>query len=168
MKRRGQIIHLDTQELTVRVGRAGCERCEAGHGCGAGLFNRLLAPGYFDITLPLSVMAKQKFADQTEPDQLNVGQWLNLFIDERLMLQLALRVYGLTLLAFLVVAGLAFGLAQLWLQGFWLDIVVLLSGLLAAGLLWQRFAAMPHLKTEDLVTVVSGMGSCQRQSSMSR
>lgn len=152
MKRRGQIIHLDQQQFTVRVGRSGCERCEAGHGCGAGLFNRLLAPGYFDITLPVTALAAE-LADDEAPQ---VGQWLSLWIDERLMLHLAFRVYGLTLCAFLLAAVACYGVAHVWLQGFWLDLSVLFAGLLAAGYLWQRYAAMPHLKTEDLVSVYAG------------
>jgi sigma-E factor negative regulatory protein RseC len=73
-------------------GVAGCPACDAGQGCGAGIFGRLLQRKPIELRLP-------------DGGGATVGQAVTLGIPESLFLRLAFRLYGLPLLA-----GLAGGL----------------------------------------------------------
>lgn len=121
--RSGKVISVHEDGLTVRVQRVACERCEAGRGCGAGLMNRLLVPGYFDVPLSFS---------QVPVSGRSVGSSLTLAFDESLQLHLAFRVYGVTALGFVLFAAFAYFSAHSHLSGGLLDLFVLILGLAGA------------------------------------
>ncbi|NIP19089.1 MAG: hypothetical protein GWM87_13730 [Xanthomonadales bacterium] len=67
-------------------GQGGCTACDAGRGCGAGLFGRLLRRKPFELELPNKVGA-------------TAGQAVTLGMPESLFMRLVLRLYGWPLLA---------------------------------------------------------------------
>ena len=87
----------------VRLGgRSGCAACDAGKGCGAGIFSRLLRRRSLVLELYNSIGATQ-------------GQAVIVGLPERLFLGLVLRFYLLPLLAAL--AGAAIGHYLSWRSG---------------------------------------------------
>mgnify|MGYP001078524621 CR=1 FL=1 len=95
IEQRGQVTELDGAHAWVRIGgQSGCPACDAGKGCGAGLFGRLLNRSETTIRVANKAHAK-------------AGQGVVLGLDERAYLALVLRLYGLPLLAGLVGATLA-------------------------------------------------------------
>lgn len=93
----GRIIAVVGEDAVVRIGAAsGCPVCDAGRGCGAGIFGRLLRSHPITIHVPNRIRAR-------------VGQAVQLGIPEGLFLALVFRMYALPLLFGL--AGAALGLA---------------------------------------------------------
>lgn len=110
----------------VRLGRStGCPACEAGKGCGAGIFGKLLNRRHIDICVSSAARA-------------DAGSAVLLGISERLFLDLAWRLYGLPLLA-----GLAGGLIahQLALRfeptALWLDLAAVAGAIGAATVVFR-------------------------------
>jgi len=131
------------QRVTVRtLPRAACAACAAGHGCGAGLFSRLLlsSPQLFQLNSDLTLVpGDQVLLQAAQPD-----------VDRMAMLW-----YGLPLLLMLLTASLmqwALTLAQ-WPGRPWVDLAVLLAllGGLAAG--WW-LAARRSVLTTATVSIV--------------
>jgi len=123
IEQQGRVTRLDGQLAAVQVGaRTGCRACEAGEGCGAGIFGRLLGRGETEVLIPNVIGA-------------GPGQAVILALPETTYLGLVLRMYAAPLLA-----GLAGALVVYPLFG--LDSVAvpvrdaasLGAGLLAAGL----------------------------------
>lgn len=99
---------------------ADCERCQRGEGCGAGVFSRLFRLGPSEICLP------------AEPGPLAVaGAQVEVGIEGRQLAGLAIRHYGLPLVAFLLAALL---MQQLFADGLLQDFMALGGGLLALAL----------------------------------
>lgn len=93
IEQQGRVVRVDGPLTWVRLGRsAGCPACEAGKGCGAGVFGKLLNRRHIDICVSSAPRAE-------------AGSAVMLGISERLFLDLAWRLYGMPLLA-----GLAGGL----------------------------------------------------------
>ncbi len=122
-----QVVSCQDEHIWVRMGsRSGCTACDNGHGCGAGLFAKLLRGK--------PVILKLKRNDLlAEP-----GQMLRLAVPEQIYLKLVFRSYGWPLLAALAGAWSGFGLGS-WLQfgPLLIDVSTLLGGLLA-GVLVMR------------------------------
>lgn len=114
----------------VRVGsRSGCEACDAGQGCGAGVFVRLLDSREARVRI-------ENTLDCAPGDPVLLG------LPERSYLALVLRLYGLPLAAGLLAGSLVFLLAgELGgLEGLGLDAALGIAAFAAAGasLRWAR------------------------------
>lgn len=95
IEQRGQVTGLEGDEAWVRIGgQSGCPACDAGKGCGAGLFGKLLNRS--DTRVLVSNAARAQ-----------TGDVVVLGLDERAYLALVMRLYGLPLLAGLGGAVLA-------------------------------------------------------------
>lgn len=95
IEQQGQVISASREIVSVRLGgTSGCPACDAGRGCGAGIFGRLLnrKPVVLDLSNGLDS---------------RVGQAVIVGLPESLLLRLVLRLYLLPLLAGL--AGAALG-----------------------------------------------------------
>ena len=120
-----QVVRCAEQNIWVRLGsQSGCTACDNGKGCGAGVFAKLLQHKPAIIKLP------QQGVD-VEP-----GQMVTLAFPEQVYLRMVLIYYGWPLLAALAGAATAFGLgSRLQLGSVMLDIITLLGGVLAGGIL---------------------------------
>lgn len=127
----GRVVAIEGDDALIRIGgTSGCPACDAGKGCGAGIFGRLLREQPATVRLANTVGA-------------GVGDPVGLGIPENLFLWLVFRLYGLPLLAGLLgaVIGLAVA-AGLGLAALPADLVTLACALVAAGALvaWSRRA----------------------------
>lgn len=118
----GQVVAITGDHAVVRIGgTSGCAACDAGKGCGAGVFGRLLRNRQVTVEVPNRIGA-------------GVGQAVELGISEQRFLALVLRLYALPLLAGLLGAMAGFEVAiRLGFDGFAADAGTLAAGLLAAG-----------------------------------
>ncbi len=147
IRQSARIVSTDQGRARVRVGgQSGCSACDAGQGCGAGLFGRLLRRRPSDVEVP-------------NPDQLAAGRAVILGIDESVYLRLVVGLYGWPLLAGLLGASLAHtGAAAWWTGSAWQsDVMAALGGLAAggAGLAlahWQLPRAFTHCSLRILDT----------------
>ena len=123
IEQQGRVTRLDGQLAAVRVGaRTGCQACEAGEGCGAGIFGRLLGRGETEVLIPNAIGARP-------------GQAVLLALPETTYLGLVLKMYGAPLLAGLAGAMVAYPLFGLDAAAAPVrDAVSLGAGLLAASL----------------------------------
>ena len=114
------IAQADGQLQVLIGGQSGCPACDAGRGCGAGLFGRLLRRRPLELSLP----SREPYA---------VGQAVTVGLREPLFLRLIALLYLVPLLAGL--AGAAAGLVIAdrfeWPAGA-TDLTILCGALLAA------------------------------------
>lgn len=90
IEQQGRVIRLTERGVRVSVGpRTGCSACDAGRGCGAGLFGKLLRRRPIELDLPLA-------------EGLAEGQGVRIGISEAVFLRLVMQMYGWPLLAGLV------------------------------------------------------------------
>jgi len=93
IEQQGRIIRLSGNEATVEVGlSSGCLACDAGSGCGAGIFARLLPRNPVLVQVCNSIGA-------------GAGQFVTLGIPESIFLRVLWRLYLLPLLSALAGAG---------------------------------------------------------------
>lgn len=126
--------------------QSGCPACDAGEGCGAGLFGRLLRRKPMRIRLRHSGF-------------VTAGQAVSLGLREALFLRLVLRLYGWP-----VLAGLAGGLggqviaAQLGAGPGASDLAVLIGGLGTAVLVLNLSGrtSRPDISSNDITLLDSG------------
>lgn len=123
----------------VRVGgQSGCPACDAGQGCGAGIFARLMNRRPVDIEVPNDLGASP-------------GATVTLGITERLYLALVWRLYGIPLLAGLLGGMLAW---QAWAatmpEGLLPDLVTLAGGLAGAMLAYRLSARRLRSRAANL------------------
>ena len=129
IEQQGKVVAVANGKACVRLGGAsGCTSCDAGRGCGAGVFGRLLKRKPVILELENRVNAQQ-------------GQPVMVGIPEALFLRMIARVYLYPLLA--AIAGTAFGyyLSVLAESGpVSSDFITLLGGLTggSAVILWNR------------------------------
>lgn len=123
IEQQGRIAEMSGTRLRVRMGgTSGCSACDAGRGCGAGIFGRLLQRRPIDL----------EFENQLGAD---VGQAVMVGIPESLFMRLVVRLYLVPLLAGL--AGAAAGHYLSYRAGFSdavVDMAALAAGLGAAWL----------------------------------
>lgn len=128
IEQRGRVTRIDGDAAQVRLGgQSGCPACDAGEGCGAGIFGRLLRRSGAEVTV-----ANRRGA--------RPGQSVMLGIPESTYLSLVMGLYGWPLLAALAGAVLAFqaGLPVFGDQGWRIDVAAALGGILAGGLVLYR------------------------------
>ncbi len=95
IEQQGRVAHTNGTEAAVRIGgSSGCPACDAGKGCGAGVFAQLL--GRKPVLVPVHNAIEAR-----------AGQVVTLGIPESAFLQILLRLYLLPLLSGL--AGAAIG-----------------------------------------------------------
>ena len=133
IEQQGKVVAVANGKASVRLGgNSGCASCDAGRGCGAGVFGRLLKRKPVILELENRVNAEQ-------------GQPVMVGIPEALFLRMIARLYLYPLLA--AIAGAAFGyyLSVLGESGpVSSDMITLLCGLTggAAVILWSRNDSM--------------------------
>lgn len=121
---RGQVIRINDApaSLTVRVqAAAGCARCAAGRGCGAGLGSS--GPRSFDIELPLS----------RDAASLRVGDSVALDLEPGNLLRAALLAYGVPLLGAALLAAVAYAMGASEPVAAGSALLGLVAGMLASG-----------------------------------
>lgn len=128
IEQQGRIIRVEAGKAWVAVGPStGCSACEAGRGCGAGLFARLLR-------------RRPMVLEMDNRSNLPVGRPVILGIPEGWFLQLVLRLYAWPLVAGLAGAWLSHQIGQAYALDRWLSDLFTLLGLVAAAALvlsWQ-------------------------------
>lgn len=115
----GSIVSIKANLATISVAAAGCPRCAAGRGCGAGLFSAATQPVLFEMPL-------EKGHD------FNVGDAVTLSLASSTLVRAALFAYGLPL------AGTILALLLGWLvlapMNDLVAVMVAFAGLLAGFL----------------------------------
>ena len=130
IEQQARVLRADERLVSVRIGgQSGCTACDAGKGCGAGLFGRLLRRKPVEIELPNEVGAV-------------AGQPVQLGLPESLFMKMVLRLYGWPLLAGLLGAACGHWLAAnaRWGAGL-TDLLALTGAVLGAGMVlkfWNR------------------------------
>lgn len=127
IEQQGKVLSATGNRVSVRLGASsGCSACDAGKGCGAGVFGRLLQRKPVEMDFENTVGAEE-------------GQAVVVGLPEVLFLRLVLRLYFYPLLAGLVgaVAG-HFIAAKLLNAGAWIDLSTLASAVIAAAWVLRR------------------------------
>jgi sigma-E factor negative regulatory protein RseC len=127
IEQQGMVVATDGGRAVVRLGgRVGCPACDAGQGCGAGVFGRLLRRRAVTLECPNAVAAQQ-------------GQAVVIGLPEALFLRLAARFYLYPLLAGLGGAFVGHYLSgTLMLSAPTIDATALLAAVLCAGAVLHR------------------------------
>lgn len=121
IEQQGRVVSTGRRMASVQLGgRQGCSACDAGKGCGAGLFGRLLRKRPVVIELENGVAA-------------GCGQAVMVGIPESVFLRLVTRLYLAPLLAALTGAVLGHFLAVHWSLGAVGDDLLTLAGALVAA-----------------------------------
>lgn len=135
------MLSRDGGHLKVEIGRrSGCAVCDAGQGCGAGLFGKLLNQKPIRLNLESSFEGKP-------------GQAVTVGLPETLFLKWVWSLYGIPLLAGLGGAGLAMAMSiYLGLNGGWADLLVLAGALLVAwpALKFRNRTLKPEIGSKQL------------------
>lgn len=136
IEQQARVLTVSGSKAVVRLGgQSGCSACDAGQGCGAGLFGRLLRRRMADFEVENSANAQPGDPVMIGIEEASYAKWVML-------------LYGLPLVMGLVGAGIAFSMAG-WMvqtpssisQVTWVhDAVTALGGLAFAGatLWWLR------------------------------
>ena len=127
IEQQGRAVSEASGRIRVRLGgQAGCAACEAGRGCGAGIFGKLLRRRPVELEFDNRVGAR-------------CGQGVIVGIPETLLLGLAARFYLIPLVAGLAGAGFGHYVGvRLQAGGAGIDALALLAGLAAgAAALWR-------------------------------
>ena len=127
ISQQGRVVAISDDEVVVHVGGvSGCPTCDAGNGCGAGIFGRLLRDRKTDIRLENSIGAKP-------------GQLVSIGIPENRFLKLVFSLYVLPLIAGLlgVIAGFVIS-NQFGFNDWVSDLSGLICGVIAAAILLLR------------------------------
>ncbi len=128
IEQQGQIVRYAKGRGWVRMGaQSGCPACDAGKGCGAGVFSRLLAKR--PVTLELDL-----------PRDLSVGESVVVGLPERVFLGMISRLYLWPLLAGLAGAFIGHNLLGVF-DSVRLTDLGALAGAIAAGGLMMKWNA---------------------------
>ena len=142
-----QVVRCQDERLWIRMGiQTGCTACDNGHGCGAGLFAKLLQ------RKPVVIELERKGLD------VEVGQMVTLAFPEKIYLKLVLASYGWPLMAALAGAFAGYGLGR-WLQlgPVLIDVATLGCGLMAGAYLMR---VMKGRNNSAMVTSSLHMAVC--------
>lgn len=124
IEQQGRVIHAREGRATVRLGgQTGCAACDAGRGCGAGLFGRLLRRNPVDLVV-------DNLAGAHPGDVVTLG------IPDRRFLGMTAWLFMLPLLAGLAGAVLAMTLVPATFQAGARDAFTALGGMVAAAVAW--------------------------------
>lgn len=133
IEQQGRVVAIANGRAKVRLGgMSGCPGCDAGKGCGAGVFGRLLRRNPVELELENGINASD-------------GQAVMVGISERVFLRLITRFYLIPVLAGLTGAVIGYCLSALMELGrAGSDAITLLGGLTcgAAAVLWNRKVRM--------------------------
>jgi sigma-E factor negative regulatory protein RseC len=150
IEQQGQIVSVTGDRIRVRIGAtSGCSACDAGRGCGAGVFGRLLRRKPVVMEFENSLDAK-------------TGQPVVIGLQESLFLRLVVRLYLLPLLAGLLGAIVGKLAAEgLQLADSATDLAVLVAAIVffAAVGFWIR--SRPVEFPVDLAVHVLRIGQCE-------
>ena len=119
--------------VVVDVDVAACPRCQAGQGCGAGIFTA----GQRRVTLTVP-------AD--EGLSLRPGDAVQLSLPPGRLIRAVLLLYGLPLAALLLVCGIAYLTGQSEIATIALALIALCAGFVAAGWSSRRDACLSDLR----------------------
>lgn len=121
ISQQGRVVAVDGEDVVVRIGgTSGCPACDAGKGCGAGIFGRLLRNRSVSINVP-NVGGAQ------------VGEAVRVGMPEARFLALVFRFYALPLVAGLAGAVAGHTIAtRVGLEGLSDDLLTLSAALVAA------------------------------------
>jgi sigma-E factor negative regulatory protein RseC len=151
IEQQARISQVEAGKATITMASvSGCPACDAGQGCGAGIFGRLVRRNPVSLELNVAGGATQGLAP---------GQLVMVGIPESLFLSLLARLYLLPLLAGLAGAVAGHYLALVFaLQGFAQDLLALLGALIlfALTLLLRRSggdSAMVHQQVQLLHSI---------------
>jgi sigma-E factor negative regulatory protein RseC len=123
IEQQARVIRIEEDIAWVSVGgQSGCPACDAGKGCGAGVFGRLLRRKPVELPLP------------NEPGA-RAGQAVTLGIPESLYLKLVFRQYGWPLLAGLAGALASHHISKQFQAGPVLSDAITLAGMAGAAAL---------------------------------
>ena len=129
IEQQGKVVAVANGKASIRLGgSSGCSSCDAGRGCGAGVFGRLLKRKPVILELENKVSAQQ-------------GQPVMVGIPEALFLRMIARLYLYPLLAALAGAAFGYYLSVLVESGpLSSDMITLFCGITggAAVILWNR------------------------------
>lgn len=127
IEQQGEVVASREGQAVVRLGsRSGCAACDAGRGCGAGVFGRLLRRRPVVLTLDNALGARQ-------------GQAVVVGLPESWLLSLVARFYLYPLLAGLVGASLGHYVSGRFQPGIAVtDVASLLAALLAGSVVIRR------------------------------
>jgi positive regulator of sigma E activity len=148
IEQQGEVVAAGDGQACVRLGgRSGCTACEAGRGCGAGVFGRLLRRRSVELSLD---------------DHLGVskGQAVMVGLPEAWFLRLVARFYLYPLIAALVAAAFGHYLGEVLGAGSTAtDTVTLLTAVLGgAAIMWrnrERSGDFPGSAAVHLLRVVN-------------
>lgn len=154
IEQQARVLSVDGPSALVLVGRqSGCAVCDAGKGCGAGLFGRLVRRKPLEIRLDNAAGAR-------------VGQSVQLGLQESLYMRLVIQLYGLPL-----VAGLGGGFIGRYLgmraaaAPVVLDALVLVGALGGAlvALIFLHRASKRDINSKDIamLKIVASEGACE-------
>lgn len=144
IEQQGRVLRLDTGRAVITLDTvSGCPACDAGKGCGAGIFGRL-------------IRRKPPTLVVDNPAALAPGQAVIVGIPESLFLNLLAKLYLLPVLAGLAGAAAGHYLAYLVsLQGLAQDLFALLGALIfAAATLHTRKTGNHRVADERLVQLL--------------
>lgn len=128
IEQQGRVLELQAQRVKVSLGAtSGCPACDAGQGCGAGIFGKLVSRKEQTLVLDHNL--------QDGHLQLEPGQAIIVGISEEFFLKLLARLYLVPLLA--AMCGAAFGHYlgnKMSLTGLSHDLLALMGALFLAAL----------------------------------
>lgn len=107
-----------------------CRRCAEGQGCGAGVYSRLFVRRHAVLPVP------------AQYEWLQVGSRVRVGVPARVLMLMALRLYGLPLTAFVVGAAAGHHLIPATV---WQDLISLGLGLGAALASWSWLSRRPPI-----------------------
>jgi sigma-E factor negative regulatory protein RseC len=141
IEQQGEVVAADERRVSVRLGgRSGCSACDAGRGCGAGVFGRLLQRRPVVLSFDNHL-------------RVNRGQAVLVGVPEKLFLALAMRFYLYPLLGGLAGATIGFMVSSSLNMGAGaVDLAAFLTGAAGAlGLLaWARRSEREFPQTADV------------------
>lgn len=122
IEQQGRVLRHEAGRASITFAAvSGCPACDAGQGCGAGVFGKLLR-------------RKPAILELESPAGLEPGQAVIVGIPEAFFLRLLFRLYLVPLLAGLAGAGLGHYLAGFWsLHGLLQDLAALTGALILAA-----------------------------------
>lgn len=138
IEQQGRVMGIEGARVRVRMGgTSGCSACDAGRGCGAGIFGRLLQRRPVELEFENRVGAA-------------IGQAVMVGLPETLFLKLVVRLYLFPLLSGLAGAIVGHFLAdRAGLPGAAVDFGALAAGICTAGLVISRIPKNPMEFTGD-------------------
>lgn len=138
IEQQGRIVDLAGTRAIIAIGASsGCLACDAGKGCGAGIFGRMM-------------MRKPLMLELDNPLQLKAGQAVTVGVPESFFLGLLARLYVMPLVGGMSGAALGHYLAVgLNLESAHQDLSALLGALLLAFVVLARNAQGKHWRNAE-------------------